>query len=321
MIIIILIYFFGITIVFTIGLQLNKFWRRLQRRLDYLKTIEHLVENSRDIIYYCEVKPVMKYRYISPAIEKLLSPTLIEDSMKNPRTAFELIHPDDHKILVKKEAGELDFSKPIIQRWKNDDGEYICFEEYATPIYKDGEMIALQGIIRNINDKVILQQQLEYRATHDSLTELHNREYFETQVDIFNKTEDVPVAIVICDVDELKYVNDTYGHKVGDQLIKETAKFLKEFSSDEVTVASIGGDEFALLLVQTNLQQVESMLAEIQIKIAAFNNNQGALFEIKLSKGYAFSNSSIGKMDELLVKADNEMYKEKNNKRTRILIG
>ena len=320
MIIKVLIYLFGITIVITIGLQLNKFWRRLQRRLDYLKTIEHLVENSKDIIYYCEVKPAMKYRYISPAIKKLLSPTLIEDCIKNPRIAFDIIHPDDYHILVKKEAGELDFSKPIIQRWKNDNGDYICFEEYATPIYKDGEMIALQGIIRNINDKVILQQQLEYRATHDSLTDLHNREYFETQVEIFDKTEDVPVAIIICDVDKLKYVNDTYGHKVGDQLIRETANLLKKFSSDEVVVASIGGDEFAILLVQTNLQQVESILDEIQMKIDVFNNNQRALFEIKLSKGYAFSNTSIGKMEELYVNADNEMYKDKNNKRTHLLI-
>lgn len=314
-------YLFGITIIFIIGLQLNKFRKRLQRRMDYLKTIEHLVENSKDIIYYCEVKPAMKYRYISPAIETLLSPTLIEDSMKNPRRAFEIIHPDDYHILVKKEAGELDFNKPIIQRWRNDDGEYICFEEYATPIYKDGEMVALQGIIRNITDKVILQQQLEYRATHDSLTELNNREYFETQVDLFDKTEDVPIAIVICDVDELKYVNDTYGHKVGDQLIKETAKILKEFASDQVVIARIGGDEFAILLVQSNLQQVESLLDELQAKIAVFNNNRGAFFEIKLSKGYAFSRSSIGKMEELFMKADNEMYKDKNNKRTHLLIG
>ncbi|AOV09074.1 hypothetical protein BI350_03710 [Sporosarcina ureilytica] len=314
-------YLFGIAILFTIGLQLKKFWKRLKQRIDYLKTIEHLVENSKDIIYYCEVKPEFKYRYISPAIETLLSPTLIEDSMKNPRRAFEIIHPDDYHILVKKEAGELDFSKPIIQRWRNDDGEYICFEEYATPIYKDGKMVALQGIIRNINDKVILQQQLEYRATHDSLTDLHNREHFETQVGIFDKAEDVPIAIVICDVDELKYVNDTYGHKVGDQLIKETAILLKEFATDDVIVARIGGDEFAIILVQTNPQYVEWMLDEIQLKIDVFNHNEGALFEIELSKGYAFSHSSIGKMDELFVKADNEMYKDKNNKRTHLLIG
>lgn len=307
-------------ILFTILFQLNKFCRRFKRRMNYLNTIEHLVENSKDIIYYCEIKPVLKYRYISPSIETLLKPNLVEETMKNSSTAFDMVHPDDYHILVKKVAGELDFSKPIIQRWINAEGEYISFEEYATPIYRDGEMIALQGIIRNINDKVILQQQLEHKATHDCLTELPNRYFFETQADVFNQTEDVPVAIVICDVDELKYVNDTYGHKVGDQLIRQTAILLKEFIADDVIIARIGGDEFGLLLVDTNPQQVESMLDKLQAKITAYNNDPAALFEINLSKGYAFSHSSIGQMKELFVIADNEMYKDKNKKRMNLFI-
>lgn len=311
---------FGIAILFTTGLQLNKLWRRFKRRMDYLYTIEHLVENSKDIIYYCEIKPVLKYRYISPAIEKLLRPNLIEESMKNPRNAFDIIHPDDYHILVKKVAGELDFSKPIVQRWKNAEGKYICFEEYATPIYQDGEMVALQGIIRNIDDKVMLQQELEYRATHDCLTELHNRNFFESQVKIFNQTKDVPVAIVICDVDELKSVNDTYGHKVGDQLIKETAILLKAFIADDVIIARIGGDEFAFLLVHTTPQQVESLLDKLQAKITAYNHNPKSLFEINLSKGYAFSHSSIGQMEALFVKADNQMYQDKNKEQMHLFI-
>src|SRR5690606_17391806 len=138
-----------------------------------------LVELSKDIIYYCEVKPEIKYRYVSPSVNKFMGPGIMEDSYKNPKITFERIHPDDYEILSKKISGDLDYSKPLIQRWKNEKGEYIWFEEYATPIYEKGDLIAVQGIIRNIDEKIKLQQDLEYRIVHDALTDIHNREFFE----------------------------------------------------------------------------------------------------------------------------------------------
>ncbi|MFT4414195.1 diguanylate cyclase [Fredinandcohnia humi] len=307
---------FGITVIIFICYKIKEVCNKLQLRINYFKTIVKLVENSKDIIYYIELKPIFKYIYLSPAIEKILSPSLVTESMKNPYTAFERIHPDDYHILVKKQLGELDFSKPIIQRWRNDEGTYITFEEYATPIYMDGEIVALQGIIRNINDKVLLQQKLEYKASHDSLTGLYNREYFEALIDNYDKIEDVSIGIIICDLDELKYVNDNFGHKLGDNLIKETAKLLKGFSCNNVIVSRIGGDEFALIMVNTEPSQIEAFFAELQNEIDYFNDNKSTLFKIKMSKGYAFNTSSLGRMEELFIKADNNMYNEKNIKRS-----
>jgi diguanylate cyclase (GGDEF)-like protein len=234
--------------------------------------------------------------------------------MKNPYIIFERVHPDDYYLLEKKLAGEIDYSKPLLIRWKNDKGKYIWFEEYATPIFKYGEIVALQGIMRNIDNKVLLQQKLEYKVSHDSLTELFNREYLETKIKLYNKYEDVSIAIVICDLDELKYMNDHYGHKMGDKLIKTTAKLLKSFSNDEVVVARIGGDEFAILLSNTNPSQIESFLEKVKNEIEIFNNHHCDVFKIKFSTGYAYNHSSLGKMEELFVDADNKMYDEKNKK-------
>ncbi|MFS0821760.1 GGDEF domain-containing protein [Bacillus sp. 1P02SD] len=311
------ILFIGMPVFIIIGYTL---WNKVRNRMKYLKTIAELVENSKDIIYYCEIKPVFKYRYLSPAINKILSPTLVSDSMKNPYTAYQLIHPDDYHILEKKALGELDFSKPFIQRWRNEEGIYISFEEYATPIYnKDGELIAMQGIIRNINDKVILKQQLEYKVTHDSLTGIYNREYFEAQVEHYDKNEDVPIAIIICDLDELKYVNDTFGHKNGDNLIKETANLLKKVLDRNIVVSRIGGDEFSIMILNTNPLQVEAILEGLELEIDRFNRSTNK-FNIKLSKGHAFYHSSIGKMEELFTKADNKMYEDKNQRKKQLAI-
>jgi diguanylate cyclase (GGDEF)-like protein len=310
-----LFFFIGIVAVLMIWYGVNKLWFKLQGKINDLTTILNLVENSKDIIYYCELKPTIKYRYLSPAIETVLSPNLVKESMENPFTAFDRIHPDDYPLLVKKVTGELDYNKPIIQRWRNDDGNYIWFEEYTTPVYQNGQIVAIQGIIRNITDKIELQQKLEYKASHDTLTDLYNRGHFESKMEQYDRISDVSIAIVIFDLDELKVINDHYGHKMGDNLIKETAGIIKRFSGDDVIAARIGGDEFAVLLVNTDFAQADAFMDNIQNELHQLNEDEERLFRIKISKGCAFSSTSIGKMDELFIEADNRMYREKNKKR------
>ena len=304
----VLIIVLGIAVLLFVG---YKAWLKIRHRLNYLTTITNLVEHSRDISYYCELKPVLKYRYLSPAINCILGPDVVEESMHNPYTAFERIHPDDLPVLLKKASGELEYDTPIIQRWRNDAGKYIWFEEYATPIYKNGDIVAIQGIIRNISDKIKLQKQLEYKVSHDVLTSLYNREYFETMMARYDHQINASISILIFDLDDLKKINDQYGHKVGDHLIKETAGILKSFSNDDVIASRIGGDEFAILLVNSASQQAETLMAAIQSKIDLLNSDENRLYKINLSKGFAFDHSSLGKMEDLFIEADNLMYREK----------
>jgi len=293
-----------------------KAYLNIRQRLNYITTISNLVEYSRDISYYCELKPELKYRYLSPAINCILGPNVVEDSMLNPYTAFERIHPDDLPVLLKKVSGELEYDTPIIQRWKNDAGKYIWFEEYATPIYKNGQIVAIQGIIRNISDKIELQKHLEYKVTHDPLTSLYNREYFETMMDRYDHQINSAISILVFDLDDLKKINDRYGHRVGDLLIKEMADILKSYSDDDVIASRIGGDEFAILLVNSLPTQAETFIAAIQREIDLLNSDEGRLYKVHLSKGYAFDHSSLGKMENLFIEADNQMYREKKYNKT-----
>jgi diguanylate cyclase (GGDEF)-like protein/PAS domain S-box-containing protein len=296
--------------------QLKKMvWKGFNERTENEKRIYQLVESSKDIIYYCDIEPQLKYRYLSPAIEEILRPNLVKESMKNAYTAFEIIHPDDYKTLENKISGNIDYNKPILQRWRDDKGNYKWFEEYATPIYENGQLVALQGIIRNIDEKILLQKKLEYKIEHDSLTGIYNREFFERQIELYNEKKEESVALILCDLDELKWVNDTLGHKMGDQLIIETAAILNTFSKADVLVTRIGGDEFAILLTKTKLLSVSTLLTNIRNEVLSYNK-KGKKFTIKLSLGYAFEPSSIGKMDDLFIMADRSMYMDKNKKKT-----
>lgn len=305
-----------VVVVFIIvSILLNLKRLRLQQQVDSIIPMLEAVENLKDILYYCEVKPSLKYRYLSPVVDQFFGEGAMHEHIKNPNLIFsDLVHPDDRHILVKKKNGELDYGKPIVTRLKNADGKYIWFEEYATPVFDHEGIIAIQGILRDISDKVDLQQKLEYKVTHDALTNVYNRGFFESQLDYYNWKRDVPVAVLICDVDELKLVNDHYGHKVGDSLIQETAKLLDRTVVENEIVARIGGDEFAVIFIDTELLHIEKYLTSLRKEIEYFNSKSRP-FRVKMSVGYAYSPSSLGKMDALFVEADKKMYEEKNGKR------
>ncbi|WP_456272261.1 sensor domain-containing diguanylate cyclase [Bacillus sp. AK031] len=278
------------------------------------KRIFQLVERSKDIIYYCETKPVLKFSYMSPSIDSILGTGVLKRLMKDARHSLELLHPDDMEVVSNKMSGQLDYSDPIIQRWRDAEGSYKYFEEYATPIYKNGEMIAIQGVIRNIDEKMRLQEELMYKAHHDSLSGLYNRGFFEKEADHLNEKEDMPAAILLCDLDELKYYNDYHGHKTGDELIKETSKIFRSLQNDNLIISRIGGDEFAVLIKDTNQHSPEEVKKIILQKIASYNRFSRTI-KIMISIGFASSSSSIGKMNELYTSADKHMYEEKRKKK------
>lgn len=284
------------------------------KRLVNKQTIFHLIESSKDVIYHFEIKPELKFTYISPSLEKFLGNGVIEEAFEDSYEPFERIHPEDYEKLCKKVKGELDYSQILIQRWKDNEGIYRWFEEYTTPIYKNGQLIAIQGIMRNIDEKVKLQQDLEYRINHDCLTGIYNRGYFETIFTKYNEQLNMSVAIILCDLDELKYTNDNYGHKEGDALIKGTARLLNQFSSDTVTVAKVGGDEFALLVAEKTEKETEQLVENILKKID-INNEGESKIPIKISIGYAFAPNSMGKMTEIFSQADKNMYRNKTERK------
>lgn len=290
---------------------------KLRRKVSYLQPLVETAENIRDILYYCEVVPRLNYLYLSKTVNDLLGPDTYEKHMKKPEFIFEIVHPDDRDTLMKKALGELNFNEPIQVRFMDHLGQYIWFEEYATPVYKEGKFVGVLGIFRNIDEKVALQQQLEYKSTHDALTKLYNREYFQTKVVELNEIE-VPVAVIAVDIDELKRINDSYGHQMGDRLIIEAATCLKNHAKEEMMIARVGGDEFTILLPKATELKVQEYIEAIQKNLQEGEKGM-PFFPVQLSIGYVFSQTSYGVMEQLLNEADAKMYKQKNAKKELLL--
>lgn len=287
---------------------------QLQKEVDIYNPLVEAGKNIRDIVYYCETVPKLKYRYLSPSVNNVIGPNTLEEHLKNPELIYDIVHPDDIEILKKKQLGELNFNEPIRVRYRNHLGEYVWFEEYATPLYKNGKYVAVQGVFRNIDEVVTLQQQLEYKSTHDSLTGLFNRYYFHSKMDDYNK-QDISIAVIVGDLDELKAINDKYGHQMGDQLISEAAKCLNICSEQEVTVARLGGDEFAILLPEVTVSEVEQYIRDVERNLLQVDGEL-SFSSIQMSLGYEFSDSSFGVMEKLFNKADANMYRNKRKKKS-----
>lgn len=118
------------------------------------------------------------------------------------------------------------------------------------------------------------------------------------------------MAIILCDLDELKFTNDNYGHREGDALIKAIAGLLNQFSAEDTVVARIGGDEFVLLVPEKNEKEIEQLVNNIFEEID-IHNESGSNKTIKMSVGYAFASNSMGLMTEIFSQADKNMYKNK----------
>lgn len=146
----------------------------------------------------------------------------------------------------------------------------------------------------------------------DQLTGLYNRYYFEESVDLLQKQKIQPVSIIMIDVDGLKKINDTLGHRYGDQMLAATASLLKRTFRKGDLVARIGGDEFAVILPHASQNIVEKRCASLSRNMEIYNK-QNHFPPLRFSFGAATSTRHTESIRSLLEEADMKMYEQKRN--------
>ena len=172
----------------------------------------------------------------------------------------------------------------------------------------------------DITDRKQIEEKLRYMSFHDALTGLYNRGYFEEEMDRLKSSRQFPVSIIACDLDDLKQINDSLGHDVGDQAIKAAAKILRSnvFRKEDV-VARIGGDEFVILLPNADVNDNPAIRERLDQSIRDFNEsteNDGLFRPISMSYGCAIIQAGESLM-EGYKQADANMYIDKLKKKTK----
>ena len=154
------------------------------------------------------------------------------------------------------------------------------------------------------------EERLQYISRHDPLTGLLNRNSFEEAMATFKKTQELPFAIMVFDLDGLKLINDSLGHVSGDALLLTAADLIRGTAPPGALAYRIGGDEFSLLLPHTDQDSVAKIRRLLQTKIEHHNQNNVTL-TLGISVGFAIAASLPFKPRDLFMEADTNMYKEK----------
>ncbi|MGX8009949.1 bifunctional diguanylate cyclase/phosphodiesterase [Mesorhizobium sp. ORM8.1] len=165
------------------------------------------------------------------------------------------------------------------------------------------------------------QDQAQYLAFHDTLTGLPNRALFEDRLRrtlLFANHDAARVALLYLDLDRFKHVNDTLGHPAGDELVRQTAARLRHTIREVDTVARIGGDEFAIILLDVrDVRSAEDIADRLQQKLREPFKLIGDQVFVSASIGIALSFGEETDADDLLRKADIALYEAKKNGRGR----
>ncbi|MFL0195392.1 PocR ligand-binding domain-containing protein [Clostridium sp. WILCCON 0269] len=164
-------------------------------------------------------------------------------------------------------------------------------------------------IIANALSKMGYEREhLEYLSYHDQLTGLYNRRFFQKELHRLDVQRNLPLTIVMADVNGLKLINDSFGHTMGDELLKKAAEVITKGCRADDIVARFGGDEFVILLPKTDAYGTKEIIR--RIKNIALKEKVGS-FDIDISFGYGTKNDEEEKIEEIFKKADDNMYKSK----------
>lgn len=179
----------------------------------------------------------------------------------------------------------------------------------------NGNITSLWGAAQDITEYKRIQNELLHLSYHDHLTGLFNRRYFEECLTNIDKSENLPLSVIMCDVNGLKIVNDSFGHDSGDLFLKKASEVISKVCRERDIVARIGGDEFAILLPNTSAE--ETVQIANQIKTLA-SKELVSNIELSISYGYETKNNHKQIINEIISSAENHMYRHKLSERSSI---
>ncbi|MGE5418291.1 MAG: PAS domain S-box protein [Acidobacteriota bacterium] len=195
------------------------------------------------------------------------------------------------------------------------DGEVRYWTDKVTPLFNEvGIQHKWIGVISDITERKIAEDKLRFLSLHDALTGLYNRTYFQEELRRLENSRDELVALIICDVDGLKLVNDTLGHDAGDSLLRAVANLIKDCFRGGDVVARVGGDEFAVLFAASTRSVVDEACRRIRSTVEEHNDQKPEL-PLSISIGYSIRTDRTVSMDDIYREADNNMYREKLHSR------
>ncbi len=272
-----------------------------------------IVENISDIIWMMDLD--LNITYCSDSVEKILGYSAetflaLEVTARYPEETLKRLKVLlDEEMELEKKGRDLNGSRELIIQHYTAKGEvkWLAFHLSFTR-HANGTPKGRIGVARDITESMEQKEKIEYLSFHDHLTGLFNRRYFETELKRLDTERNLPVTVIMGDLNGLKLINDSFGHQVGDELLMKTGEILKNTCRADEIIARNGGDEYAIILPGMDGNEAEKLIDRIK-KALKQENVRG--LDVSLSFGCATKTSLTEEMATVLKKAEDQMYRNK----------
>jgi len=320
------IVFIAILVVLIVFL-LYKHEKSLKEKLEYQNIVFETIINTIDnpMFYkdrsgiYRNVNETFAQQIIGVKKEKIIGKSLEEltDILSPEEIAF---YKKQDEKLYKTKKNQLYETEVKIK-----DGSKHFFKIQKNLFYSlDNQILGYVGFMYDITDMKKRQEQLEHIASTDPLTQLYNRRYF-TQIsqEIYNiaKRKQQTISIIMLDIDNFKKVNDTYGHKIGDDVIVSIAQQLQKLSRKSDVACRFGGEEFLLLLSDTSTSGAFTIAQKIRSNVekTLVYVDKEKTISVTVSIGvFSFSTQQKTTIEDAIKLSDKALYKAKENGKNRV---
>jgi len=299
--------------------ELSSLAVNINRMLDGLEKSHHEIvdrenklrlisDNMLDVI--CQIDSAGEVRYVTPSIQTMLGYDL---SGVIGRPFNSLVQQQDSERIVA--ALGMDRSSTAVLklefRFLHAEGHSVWMESVGKALH-DGAGLFAGWVLcsREIEDRKKMEERLRQMGMYDALTGLYNRAYFEDAVCPVCLPGDS--ALIVCDVDGLKMVNDTMGHEEGDKLLRAVGNVIRSSFREDDFIARIGGDEFAVLLSGHAARNAAEAVRRLR---AAIDLHNTANPDISISLSIGLASTADTAREDLFKVADDTMYREKLHRR------
>ncbi len=277
-----------------------------------------IVNNLTIAVYRSSASPPGKLLQVNPAFVKMFGYRSTNQVLKIPVERF-YKSPVERRALVKELKSKGEVKNKEIQLQQRD-GKVFWASIYArATLDEKGNIKWIDGVIEDITGRKKTEEKLHALSLTDELTGLYNRRGFftlaEYQIKIAQTTKKA-MLLLFMDMDNLKDINDEFGHPMGDQALLQTTRILKKIFRESDIIARIGGDEFVIMTIELQKAKGGIFSDRLEKSLEEFNRSGKLPFKIALSIGWSyFDPANPLTITQLLKQADHMMYLNKQRKK------
>ncbi|MBI1912631.1 MAG: EAL domain-containing protein [Deltaproteobacteria bacterium] len=283
-----------------------------------IKKLSAAIEQSSNVVFITDINGVIEY--VNPVFEVVTGYAREEALGQTPRILSSGETPDS---LYGEMWGTIKGGwtwRGVLKNKTKFGGRYWCNTVISPVKDRNGKIINFLAVQEDITEKRASEEKIKYLAFHDEMTDLLNRSSFMELLGerlLYNLEDREPGALLMLDIDHFKFINDSYGHGMGDEILRNVSRLLKKVLQDKESILGrLGGDEFAIYLPSMDESKGMEMAEKVREQIEEFRPGNHP-FRLSVSIGAAVYPVHGATVSELFTKVDAAMYRAKELGRNR----